>query len=375
MTHVSLFQPLARQSWAWYQTPYWLFLMRGFTSSSAGVDARTFWQFHQDSDRRLICEEGGLMSRIVNIFVALVVLVPTARAQSWRLPAESERCPSRWGAGDERGSMNHQKPEAVLKAARLIRKGDVLELGRVLSSTMPLPSTRTFDLHTKRTFMNTQPNRRGSNEELVITELGQVGTQFDGFTHQTIGDSVYNCTKVDDIATRSGFSKLGIEKVGMVFTRGVLIDVAALKGVEMLAASYEITVNDLQQALTRQHQVLQPGDAILLNTGWGRLWEKDNDRYLGPSPGIGVAATEWLVKQDPLLIGGDTGPVEVMPNPDPQLNLPVHQMLLVQRGIHLLENLKLDDLSAQRLYEFAFVMQPLKIQGGTGSTVAPVAIR
>jgi hypothetical protein len=131
--------------------------------------------------------------------------------------------------------MNHQKSEAVLKATRLIRTGEVFELGRVLSSTMPLFGTRTFDLHTKRTFMNTAPNRRGSNEELVVTELGQVGTQFDGFTHQTIGDSVYNCVKVDDIATRSGFTRLGIEKVGMVFTRGVLIDVAASKGVEMLA--------------------------------------------------------------------------------------------------------------------------------------------
>ena len=315
------------------------------------------------------------MTTTLKLLFLMLILPVTVTPQSWRPPTESERCPSRWGADDERGSMNHQKPAAVLKATRLIRTGEVYELGRVLSSAMPLFGTRSFDLHTKRTFMNTAPNRRGSNEELVVTELGQVGTQFDGFTHQTIGDSVYNCVKVDDIATRSGFTKLGIEKVGLVFTRGVLIDVAALKGVEMLAASYEITVNDLQQALARQEVALEPGDAVLVHTGWGRLWEKDNTRYLGPSPGIGVAATEWLAKQDPLLVGGDTGPVEVMPNPDPQLNQPVHQMLLVQRGIHLLENLKLDDLSGRRAYQFAFVMQPLKIKGGTGSTVAPVAIR
>ena len=195
--------------------------------------------------------EGEIIMKTV-IVVLMLMTSASVAAQSWRPPAETERCPSRWGADDERGSMNHQKPEAVLKATRLIRTGEVFELGRVLSSTMPLSGTRTFDLHTKRTFMNTAPNRRGSNEELVVTELGQVGTQFDGFTHQTIGDSVYNCVKVDDIATRSGFTRLGIEKVGMVFTRGVLIDVAALKGVEMLAPSYEITVNDLQQALARQ---------------------------------------------------------------------------------------------------------------------------
>ena len=84
-------------------------------------------------------------------------------------------------------------------------------------------------METKRTNMNTGSNRRGSNEEIMFTEMGQVGTQFDGFTHQTIGDSLYNCVKMDDVATRGGFTKLGIENVGSLITRGVLIDVAALK--------------------------------------------------------------------------------------------------------------------------------------------------
>jgi kynurenine formamidase len=92
-------------------------------------------------------------------------------------------------------------------------------------------------------------------------------------------------------------------------------------------------------------------------------------------PGIGVAAAEWLAKQDPMLVGADNWPVEVAPNPDPQISLPVHQIMLVVNGIHLLENLKLADLAAKRAYEFAFVMQPLKLKGGTGSTVAPIAIR
>ena len=114
---------------------------------------------------------------------------------------------------------------------------------------MPFFGTRRFDVHTKRTFMNQPSNRRGSNEELVISEIGQVGTQFDGFAHQTIEDSLYNCFKIDDISPRGGFTKLGIEKVGTLMTRGVLIDVAALKGVDMLPDTYEITVQDLQQAL------------------------------------------------------------------------------------------------------------------------------
>jgi kynurenine formamidase len=311
----------------------------------------------------------------LGLAVMLAGAAVVAHAQSWRPPTESERCPSKWGASDERGSGNHMKPESVLRATRLVKTGEVIELGWVLASDMPMFGTRRFDVHTKRTFMNQPSNRRGSNEELVVTELGQVGTQLDGFTHQTIEDKVYNCHKVDDISSRGGFTKLGIEKVGALITRGVLVDVAGLKGVEMLPDSYEITVQDLEQALQRQNIKLQPGDAVIIHTGWGKLWGKDNPRYVKTCPGIGVAAANWLVKQDPMLVGADNWPVEVAPTPDPQISLPVHQIMLVVNGIHILENLKLDELAAKRVHEFAFMMQPLKIKGGTGSTVAPIAVR
>ena len=298
-----------------------------------------------------------------------------AHAQSWRPPTDAQRCPSKWGAGDERGAGNHMKPATVMRAAQLIKTGEVIELGHVLSAEMPISSTRQYNVHVKRTLMNPQSNRRGSNEELLTSEIGQVGTQFDGFAHQSIEYSHYNCFKTDDIATRTGFTKLGIEKVGTLMARGVLIDVAALKGVDTLGDTYEITPADLQQALQRQNVTLQPGDAVLIHTGWGRLFAKDNARFMKSCPGIGVAAAEWLAKQDPLLVGSDNWPVEVAPNPDPQISLPVHQIMLVVNGIHLLEIMKLDELAAKKAYEFAFVMQPLKAQGFTGSTVAPVAIR
>jgi kynurenine formamidase len=88
-----------------------------------------------------------------------------------------------------------------------------------------------------------------------------------------------------------------------------------------------------------------------------------------------VAAAEWLIKQDPMLLGSDNWPVEIAPNPDKAINLPVHNIALTVNGVHLLENLVLEDLAKARAYEFAFVMQPLKLQGATGSTVAPTAIR
>jgi kynurenine formamidase len=240
---------------------------------------------------------------------------------------------------------------------------------------MPLPAGRRFEVLTKRTRNDPGRNRRASNEELVVSEIGQVGTQFDTFSHQMIGTSMYNCVTLESAASRTGFTKLGVEQVGALMTRGVLIDVAALKGVATLGETYEITPKDLQDALAAQKLTLQPGDAVLIHTGWGTLWGKDNARYQRVSPGIGTAAAEWLAKQDPMLVGADNSAVEISPNPDPDLAGPVHQIMLVVNGIHLLENLRLDELAARRAYEFALIVEPLKIQGGTGSTVAPIAVR
>ncbi len=298
-----------------------------------------------------------------------------ASAQTWQPPADAQRCPSKWGPGDQRGAGNHMRPETVLRAARLIKTGEMFELGRVLSESMPLPAGRRFEVVTKRTRNDPGTNRRGSNEELVVAEIGQVGTQFDTFSHQMIGSSMYNCFTLDETATRTGFTKLGVEQVGALVTRGVLLDIAALKGVPMLSDTYQITPQDLQEALAAQKLTLQPGDAVLIHTGWGTLWGKDNARYMRGSPGIGTAAAEWLARQDPMLVGADNTAVEISPNPDRQLLGPVHQIMLVVNGIHLLENLRLDELAARRAHEFALIVEPLKIQGGTGSTVAPVAIR
>jgi len=315
------------------------------------------------------------VSMVATLVLMLIAGAQAARAQGWQPPADSQRCPSKWGPQDQRGSGNHMKPDTVLRAARLIKAGEVFELGRVLSETMPMPAGRRFEILTKRTRNDPGRNRRASNEELVVAEIGQVGTQFDTFSHQMIGSSMYNCVTLDAAASRTGFTKMGVEQVGALMTRGVLLDIAALKGVATLAETYEITPQDLQDALAAQKLSLQPGDAVLIHTGWGTLWGKDNSRYQRVSPGIGTAAAEWLARQDPMLVGADNTAVEISPNPDPDLAGPVHQIMLVVNGIHLLENLRLDELAARRVYEFALIVEPLKIQGGTGSTVAPIAVR
>jgi kynurenine formamidase len=316
------------------------------------------------------------MRSIVITLAQLLLVAHVAAAQSWRPPADSERCPSRWGAGDERGSVNLMRPAQVLAAVQLIRTGEIIELGQTLDpATMPFFPGRQLSILTKRTNVLPQSNRRISNEEMVIGEMGQIGTQFDGFSHQGIGSGFYNCFTLDQIATRTGFTKLGMEQVGAIVTRGVLIDVAALKGVAVLPDSYEITARDLQDALGRQQLALRPGDAVIVHTGWGTLWGKENARYMKTDPGIGVAAATWLAVQNPMLVGSDNWSVEVNPSPDPAISSPVHQILLAVNGIHMLEGMKLDELAAKRVYEFAFVVQPLKLKGATGSTVAPIAIR
>lgn len=317
------------------------------------------------------------MQLVALVMMAAVLLINSVplHAQPWQMPPDDQRCPSKWGAGDQRGSGNMMKPETVLRAAKLIKSGEVFELGAVLSPDPKeafINGGRVFNIYTKPSLP--APNARQENEELVVTELGQIGTQFDAFAHQMWGDSFYNCFKLGEIGTRSGFKKLGVENVGSLMTRGVLIDVAGLKGVDMLPNSYLITADDLQQALAKTNQKIEPGDAVLIRTGWSKLMGKENQRYGSVPPGIGISAAQWLITQNPMMIAADNCCVEVRPS-EPGYSLPVHAMMLIQHGIYLLENLKLDELATARAYEFAFIVEPLKIKGGTGSAVAPVAIR
>jgi len=305
----------------------------------------------------------------------LAIAGASLHAQTWQMPPDDQRCPSKWGAGDQRGSGNWMKPETVLRAAKLIRTGEVFELGALLSPDPKeafINAGRQFNIYTKPSLP--VPNNRQIQEELVVTELGQIGTQIDSLAHQMWGDSFYNCFKYGDIVSRSGHKKLGVEHIGSLMTRGVLLDIAGLKGVDMLPTSYNITADDLQQALAKTNQKLAPGDAVVIRTGWAKLMGKDNQRYGTANAGIGISAGQWLVGQDPMLVAADNCCVEVRPSEAPH-SLPIHSMLLIQNGIYLLENLVLDELAAAGAHEFAFIVQPLKIKGATGSAIAPIAVR
>ena len=325
--------------------------------------------------------------RVLMFALAFLFAGTELHAQSWEMPSDAQRCPSKWGAKDEIGSGNLMKPEMALKAAKLIHTGEVFTLGFHLSAALPLIGSRRFDMHMKRSTA-TDPDTRGENEEIVITELGQVGTQLDAFAHQIYGGEYYNCITNHEMSfgeggsndlsagARQGFPKISVDKIPDIMTRGVLIDVAGLKNVGMLEGGYVITADDLQQALAKEKLKLETGDAVMIHTGWGKQYSvKDKDKYLKSSPGIGIEAGEWLIKQNPMLVGTDTCCVEVRPYPGQKVNLPIHAMFLIVNGVYLVENLKLDQLAAARAYESAYIMTPLKIEGGTGSTIDPIAVR
>jgi kynurenine formamidase len=216
------------------------------------------------------------------------------------------------------------------------------------------------------------------NDELVSGELGQIGTQFDGLGHVGTGidgDFVfYNGFKLSEFGTAYGLDKLGIENVGTIFTRGVLIDVPRLKGVTRLEPSYIITVEDIEDALALQDIEIREGDAVLFHTGWGQLWMVDNDAYSANEPGPGITAIRWLADRNILMTGADNYAMEASPGEDPNRPIEGHQWLL-NRGIYNIENLDLSQLAADRVYEFAFIFSPMKLVGATGAPGNPIAVR
>jgi kynurenine formamidase len=283
--------------------------------------------------------------------------------------------PSRWGAADQRGAANRITPAKVLEAKNLISRGTIYQLGHVYETGMPMFGTRHYSLRIPQGFGPQGTNKTVYHDEVVSAEIGQVGTQFDGLGHLGVGDLFYNGHNRLEFAKPEGLTKLGIENVGAIVTRGVLIDVAAYKKVPRLDGGYEISTADLQGALKRQGLELRAGDVVLVHTGWGSLWMKDNAAFTRNAPGIGLAAGQYLVDRQVTMVGADTWSAEVVPNPNPALAFPVHQLLIPRNGIYIFENLLTEELARDRAYEFAFMFAPLRLKGATGSPGNPIAIR
>jgi kynurenine formamidase len=293
--------------------------------------------------------------------------------------------PSRYGPEDEAGSLNEVTPEAVVRAAGLVRRGRVFDLSHVLDSDIPAFPGRSF-----RQYLTTsahQLNRRAANagrEGLgrnnvnwiveQVAACSQMGTHMDGLNHLQIGDRTYNGHRLVDLVEEYGTNRLGIETLPQVVTRGLLLDVARVRGVHRLERGEVVTPEDAVAALGRHGLAVNPGDAVLFHTGWGRHWGVDNQAYVAGEPGPGMALGRWLVEHRVALTGCDTWSFGPVPAEDPDQPFVVPQTLNVKHGVVVLENLHLAQLADAGVGEFLFVVSHAKLRGATGGWVAPLAV-
>jgi kynurenine formamidase len=198
------------------------------------------------------------------------------------------------------------------------------------------------------------------------------GTHIDALGHIACGGLVYGDLDADAIASRrDGFEQLGIETVAPIFCRGVLLDMTLLHGGESLPAAYDISSEELKATAAREEVEIRPGDAVLVRSGWQRYWG-DHRKYVGlqdGSPGPTGEAAAWLAGHDIRVTGADTFAYDRRPS-----KMPAHVELMVKRGINIMENLCLDTLAEERVYEFMFCALPLRVKGGTGSPIRPIAL-
>ncbi len=293
--------------------------------------------------------------------------------------------PSRYGPNDQIGTLNEITPGVVLNAVQLVKRGEIVNLGRVLDENTPKFPGRywhqTVDVSASFTNLrraDTVGKGWGKNELNWITEIQvgtfQVGTQLDSIGHLQIGDRFYNGWTTRDVVESWGLNRFGMETVPPIVTRGVLIDMAAYKGLARLKSGYVITLNDVRAALEQQGVEVRAGDAVLFHTGWGGLWGKDNNTFLAGEPGPGMDVVEWLYARRIALTGADTWSYGPVPGEDPKRPFLIPQTMYVEMGLFGLENLATQALARRKVYEFLLVVTHHRTRGSTAAIIAPAAV-
>jgi kynurenine formamidase len=282
--------------------------------------------------------------------------------------------PSRYGPDDEAGALNEITAAHVLRAVATVRRGEVIDLAHVLDDRAPAFPGRSFRQH-----LTVDLERRiGANDVNFVVEWvhapSQIGTHIDGLNHLHDGERMYNGHRLADVAAEHGTTRLGIERLPQIVTRGVLVDVARLHGVDQLAPGTVITPSDVEDALASAGVEIEPGDAVLFHTGWGSSYGVANERYLSGEPGPGMALARWLVERRVAVAGCDTWSFGPVPAEDPDRPFEVPQWLNTRHGVVVIENLHLAELAARQVVEFLFVVSHPKLRGATGAWVAPLAI-
>lgn len=303
----------------------------------------------------------------------------------------------RWGADDQLGTLNLITPEVRRQAAALVRTGTNVSLARDLApvaqpgdATAPPQRYMVFtgeglaDPHR----VAQHPAGREADSDRVHGAAEYIGMVFHGFavthvdalSHVFWDRSMYNGKPPELVNSLLGATSHAVTVAGDgIVTRGVLLDVAAARGVDWLAPGTGVTPTDLELAEARQGVRVRPGDAVLLRTGNGLARRRigPQDPNVRGQAGWHAAALPWLHERGAALIGCDTGS-DVLPCEYPELSMPVHVVGIVAMGLWLADNLDLEAAAATaerlRRWEFLFALAPLRLVGGTGSPANPIAV-
>lgn len=284
---------------------------------------------------------------------------------------------NRWGEADEAGALNYVGHEQVLQAANLVRAGKIVSLAQPIFPGMAMPSHRAGMSH----FMGRDggdyaagarsPGGFQFAEDTVVMPL-HIGTHVDALCHCWYDDKLFNGHPASGIRSTKGAERCGVETMPPVVTRGVLLDFVALTG-SRLADGQAIDLDLLRQALAATGVELQIGDVVLLRTGWLESQSAPSTVSFDTEPGIDVSAAQYLVDCGVAMIGADNFAVEVLPFA-PGTVFPVHQLVIRDFGVPLLEGLVLDRLAVEGRSTFAFIAAPIPFKGGTGSPLNPLAV-
>ena len=312
---------------------------------------------------------------------AALALMPAPSAAQQTAPpapqATADWFPSKWGASDEKGAANYMTPQRIADAAKLVKTGKVYELGITVTPDTPAFPPRGCKIYV------VQPNQQAGatlgptlttyNDDILNCWVG-IGSQLDGLGHLGIDNVYYNGHKAKDFADPTGLKKLGIEKAPAMVARGVMLDMAAYLGMDVVKEGTPYNREQIEGAAKKQGVEIREGDVVIFHSGWLSIIDSDPKRYGSAEPGLGKDGALYLASKNVMAVGADTWGLEALPFEPGVGVFEVHQILLAKHGIYILENMNTGAMAKDKVYEFMFVLGHNKYKGGVQSMINPVAI-
>jgi len=293
---------------------------------------------------------------------------------------------SPFGADDEIGMLNLMTPKSCREVLRQADAGKIVDLALDYFVGMPSwaaggdPPFQMWMTHTPGGTVVDDVMGVGRSQNELITYSGDAfsmythcGTHLDTLNHFGYHGEVFNHFHHHDHLGSRGWTKNGADKHPPVVARGIMLDIPALLGVDMLPSSYGITGAELNDALRRQRLELRPGDVVLVRTGRIKSWP-DPTAYMVDSPGLNLDGAKFLAEAGAMMIGTDTVSFEQMPTEDEDNWQVVHTYLLAECGVPIMEVVDCEALAEEGIDEFAFVGACIKLRGATGSPIRPLAM-